>query len=245
MAEYYFSLLLLLFSCSLHAQTVIGGIGAQLFVDSTGGHTMPRIQSLIQGAPAYDSLRATDYIISVDGNDCKDKNLETIVSWIRGAAGTSVHVVVADTKEGAHPRSYDLKRVSMQMPTPADPVAPFNAWCNEQALQLKKNGYEIIKTSASECGNYFFNFNADAGGYRVRLYTLQDKTMADIVTATVYDADNEAAAVRLTKSPVPANQQATQLDGSVTFKRDCVGVVHTGTQGDVSKCAAIYLIVYR
>jgi hypothetical protein len=77
------------------------------------------------------------------------------------------------------------------------------------------------------------------------VYTLQDKATADIVAAKVYDADNEATAVMLTKSSVPANQQATQLDGSVTFKRDCVGVVHTSTQGDVSKCAAIYVIVYR
>jgi hypothetical protein len=249
----YKNLILILFSftvpISSFAQNIIGGIGAQLFMDTTGGHTMPRILSLVPGAPAYDSLKATDFIMSVNGNNCRDKNLEEIVGWIRGVAGTTVTITVADTKEGARPRTYDLKRVSIQMP---DPVTPFNERCNNEVAQLKKKGFEIVKTYTSDGGNYFFNFNAEAGGYRVRVYTLEDKNGSNNApgfqaTAKVSDPDNEASAVTLSKSPAPFtdNSAIAQQDGSVTFKRDCVGVVSTNIQGDAKKCLAMYIVVYR
>ncbi len=245
--------LFLTVSVSAIAQNIIGGIGAQLFLDTVNGFTMPRIMSLVPGSPAYDTLKATDYIMSVNGVSCKDKTIEEVVSLIRGEAGTKVHIKVADTKQGVRPREYDLTRVSINTGAPADPIPAFNSWCDEQAKQLKKKGFEIIKTFNSDCGNYFFNFNAESGGYRVQVYTMEDKgsgtyTPGFTLSAKVYDGNNEAGAVSLNAiPPVQAGNTAiAQSAGTITFSKDCVGVVGiTITNNDAKKCKAMFVTVYR
>ncbi|MCD6011577.1 MAG: ctpB [Flavipsychrobacter sp.] len=247
----YITAILLFFTVSSFAQT-IGGIGAQLFTDTTGGFTMPRILSLVPNSPAYDSLRATDYIIKVNGASCKNKTIEEVVAMIRGIAGTKVHITVADTKQGARPREYDLTRVSIQVAGPPDPVPAFNAWCENEAAQLKKKGFEIVKTFTSDCGNYFFNFDAEAGGYRIRVYSMEEKgpgasTPGYTAAAKVFDAGNEPSAVQLARSPSTESGTSTinQLDGSVTLNRDCIGNIGIAITGDQNKCKALYIIVYR
>lgn len=231
-------------------QNIIGGIGAQLFIDTAGGTNMPRVMSLVDNSPAVGKLKATDFIMSVNGVNCKNKTIEDVVALIRGEAGTSVHVVVADTKLGDHPREYDITRVSIQIGN--DPVAGFNSWGDNEAKQLKKKGFEIVKTFTSDCGNYFFNFNADAGGYRANLYTMEEKmpgspNPAFKVSAKIYDGNNEQGAVTLTGiAPLEAgNIFIGQSGGTITFPRDCVGMISTTISDDAKKCKAMYLIVYK
>lgn len=230
------------------AQNTIGGIGAQLFLDTADGFTMPRILSLVQGSPAYDSLKATDYIISVNRVTCKNKPIDQVVGMIRGTAGSFVHIVVADTKQGTHSREYDLKRVSMQVAGPPDPVPAFNDWCSNEVAQLKKKGFEIVKTYTSECGNYFFNFDAESGGYRARVYSMKMKDAANYTAAAkIFAADDERSAITLSSSqPTEANGSLiTQLDGTITFPRDCVGNVSTTITDASSTCKALFIVIYR
>jgi hypothetical protein len=242
---------LLFLSGSSCAQT-IGGIGAQLFIDTVDGFNMPRILSLVPNSPAYDSLRATDYIIQVNGTSCKNKTIEEVVAMIRGITGTKVHITVADTKHGSRPREYDLTRVTIQVAGLPDPVPTFNAWCENEATQLKKKGFEIVKTFTSDCGNYFFNFDAEAGGYRTRVYSMEEKgsgtfTPGYTVSAKVFDVNKESAAIQLSRSSPSESGTLviSQLDGSVTFNRDCVGNIGITITGDLNKCKAMYIIVYR
>ncbi len=234
------------------AQSIIGGIGAQLFIDTSGGFNMPRIMSLVDNSPAAQKLKATDFIMSVNGISCKAMTIEEVVALIRGEAGTTVHIVVADTKQGARPREYDITRVAMQVAGATDPATSFNAWCDNDTKQLRKKGFEVIKTFTSDCGNYFFNFNADAGGYRAHVYTMQEKVNGNelpgyTASARLYDGSNEKGAVTLPGlSPFVAGELIiSHADGTITFPHDCVGVISMSVQDPSKKCKAMYIVVYR
>jgi hypothetical protein len=253
----------------------IGGIGAQLFLDTSEGFTMPRIMALIPNTPADKFLKATDFIMKVNDMDCKNKTIEEVVGVIRGEAGTTVKITVADTKEGKHQREYDLTRVSMQTGVPPnggtapppDPLTAFYTDCENEVKQMKRKGIQIIKTYTSECGNYFFNFNAEtAGAYHIRLMAMQEKTNlpagqagTDTIpgfypTARIFDGDNEAAAITLSKTaPKPAENPASggtgmmiaQLEGDLGFKKSGVGVISVQIHDDVKKCRGMYIVVYK
>jgi len=239
------------------AQQNVGGIGAQLFLDTAGGFTMPRIQALVPNSPAYAKLNATDYIMKVNDVSCKDKTIEEIVAMIRGEAGTSVKITVADTKQGKRERDVELVRVGLQIPgnnAPApDPVAAFNERCENEVKQLKKQRYEIVKTASSECGNFFFNFEAAANQqYHIRAYTLEVKSKgqqnpAFYATARVFDGDNEAGATTLAKaaSTTAGNTETAQSEGTVTFPKNCIGVVSMQLHDDATKCSRMFIVVYK
>ena len=232
-------------------QDIIGGIGAQLILDTAGGHTMPRIFRTIPNTPAYDSLNATDYIIKVNGISCRDKTMNEVVNMIRGKAGTTVHITVADTKQGEHPRSYNLARVGMNVPAPPDPVAAFNKWCDQEANSVRGKGFTLIRSFSSDCGNYFFNFNAERGSYHVRLYTLIVGTgkskKAFTASAKVFNSDHEDKAITL--KPLPPVQQGNitvaKSEGVITFNSEGIGAISTSIQDNAKKCRAMYIIVYK
>lgn len=241
---------------SSYAQN-IGGIGAALILDTAGGTTMPRIMSLVPNSPADQNLKATDYIIKVNDVSCKDKTIEEVVAMIRGEAGTQVKITVADTKEGKRPREYDLVRVGLQVAgatntTPPDPVTAFYDGCEKELQQLRAKHAIIIKTFNSACGNYFFNFEAESKSYHIRIMTMEEKgngayTPAFYVTARVFDSNDEAGATDINKAaPLDwGNMMIAQSEGTVTFKKGCVGVVNTQIHDDMSKCHAMFVIVYR
>jgi len=246
MYKYVFTLLLLLAATAGKAQN-IGGIGAQLSLDTTGGWSMPRIIGLVQGSPAWDSLRATDYIIEVAGESCRDKSINDIVALIRGEVGTQVSLITANTKEGEAPRHHTLVRVGMNLGPQADPKEAFYTACTAETNQLRKSGANIIKTYNSDCGNFFFNFNAPAGTYHIRLVAMadgKDKTAAFGVSARAFDNDHEADAKDLgtLDSKTAVNGSAT-TEGTITFAKECVCTIGTKLQGN--GCAAMYIVVYR
>jgi len=249
MNRYLIAFFLFLSFASAASAQMLGGIGAQLILDTAGGTTMPRIMTLIPHTPADSYLHATDYIMSIDGISCKDKTIEEVVSMIRGDTGTHLKIVVADTKEGKRPRNYDLTRRALPGIAPLDPIEAFNAWCNNEVQLLKAKRASIIKTYNATCGDRFFNFEAEARNYHVLVMTMEDKdaSVADHATARVFDNDNEATAIALAQMD-PHDQGKTiiaRCGGGVTFSKACVGAVNVQMHGDVSKCHGIYVVVYR
>ncbi len=226
----------------------IGGIGAQLIPDTTGGFTMPRIFSLVKGSPAWDSLKATDYIMKVNDVSCKDKSIEEIVALIRGEVGTTVRITTADTKQGARPREHELTRVGMNLGPAADPKDAFFAACEKEAQQMKRKGATILKSYNSDCGSFFFNFNAGAGKCYIKITTLADATDKSgkgyTATARVFDNEHENEAVTLSKldSKSGAGGIAT-MEGSATYPHDCVGTISVHME-DESRCKAMYVLVW-
>ncbi len=250
--------ILFLFICvfaiqrSSHAQNV-GGIGAQLLMDTTGGHVMPMVSGLVAGTSADQFLKVTDYIINVNGISCLDKTLVEVVGMIRGEIGTSVHVIVADTKEGKRPREYDLVRGSIASITTKsiDPVAAFTEQCENDVREMKKRGITVVKTFPSDCGNYFFNFDAEAHTYTVRVMVLEgtgsDATKPFNVTARVFDNANEKDATEISRYRTENATGYTRglLDGTATFNKAGVGVVNVQLHDDGKKCKTMYVVICK
>jgi len=241
-----------IFQNSSFAQN-IGGIGAQLFLDTAGGHTMPQIQSLVPGTAAYQSLNATDYIIKVNDISCLDKTIVEIVAMIRGEVGTKVHVTVADTKEGKNPREYDLVRGAISSITTKsiDPVAAFTEQCENEVREMKKRGVAIVKTFPSDCGNYFFNFDAEAQAYTIRVMVLvgagDDASKPFSVTARVFDNANEKDVTAIERFRTENTGSFTRglLDGTATFKKAGIGVVNVQLHDDGKKCKTMYVVICK
>ena len=239
------------------AQQQFGGIGAQLFLDTMGGHTMPCIQGLVAHSSAEEHLKVTDYIIEVNGISCLDKNIQDVVGMIRGEVGTTVKVTVADTKQGKRPREYDLERrqITTSAPPgtpPIDPAVAFNAQCETEVAQMKKQGISIVKTFPSDCGNYFFNFDAEKQDYNILVMVLGDKrtdaTAKDFyISARVFDNTNEAAATQITAFNIKdaGNQSMGRLSGKATFNKPGIGVVNVQLHDDKKKCRAMYVVIYK
>lgn len=250
--KYLVALALLLSLSSAHAQN-IGGIGAQLLLDTTGGTTMPRIASLIPNSPAYAQLNATDYIYKVNDIPCKDKTIEEVVGMIRGEVGTHVKITVADTKEGKRPRDFDLVRVGIQgvAPlTPPDLPANFIDWCDKEAQRLQMQGHTIIKTFNSACGSRYFNFEALPKQYHVRVMAMEEKkegTPAFSITGRLFNNDNESetSAIHSTDPKSISGMVIATAEGDMTFKKECIGVVNVQVLNDITKCTKMYVIVYR
>jgi len=241
--------LFLLLCAPAFAQT-LGGIGAMLSLDSTGGYTLPYIVSIIPNSPAAKALKEKIFIQSVNGESCKGRSMDDVVGLIRGTVGTPVKIRASDDKMGMFSSEYELVRAGIATPagTPApDPVAAFYAGCEQQVHQMKRQGAVIVKTYNSEAGDFFFNFNAGAGTYHARVLCLADKGSAQGMTvgATLFDNNNEAGAQPLHKGPDGAKGIAV-LEGDISFTKDGVGVVHTHIPADNTvKCLAMYVVVFK
>ena len=242
---------ILLASSGVYAQN-IGGIGAMLAIDSTDDVRMPVIKQLLPNSPAAAALKEKQFIIKVNDVSCNNKTIEETVAMIRGEAGSHVRLLVADNKKGKGATEHDMVRASIQQP-PAppvvDPVAAFNTESEAVVKQLKKLGHTIVKTFNSDCGNFFFNFNAEPGTYEVAIMVLEEKPGAaagNSMTARVFDNNNEAAAVTLKKG-LPQNSGSFtvgRLEGDITFGRACVGSVNTRAT-DAGGCKSMFIVVYK
>lgn len=240
---------------SSHAQN-IGGIGAMLAIDSSGDSRLPVIRNILPNSPAAGTLKENLFILKVNDVSCKNKTIEEVVGLIRGAVGTHVKLQAADNKEGKHTIDYDLVRAVIQQPPSnsagIDPVTAFNTWCEAEVKLLRRKEHEIVKTFESECGNYFFNFNASEPGiYHTRMYTLEDKSVSAsfAATASVADANNEADAKTLAKgSPYLASWGiVTTSQGDIQIKRPGVGLISVKITPltQEPKCKALFIAVYK
>jgi hypothetical protein len=233
----------------------IGGIGASLFIDTAGGYTLPRIQGFVDNSPASKTLKVTDFIQKVNDVSCKDLTIETVVAMIRGEAGTNVKITASHDKAGKLAQDFILQRVNMQMQggaAPPDPSIAFYSACENEAILLKKKGFQVVKTFNSECGDYFFNFDAEKQQYHIRVMTLEVKktkpyTPGFFSSAKVFDNDNEneKAELPVLESKDLGTAMMGQLEGTITFKKKCIGVVSVKINNDVKKCGAMYVIIYK
>jgi len=231
-----------------------------LLLDTTkDGTTLPKIKNLVPNSPALaQGVPDGWYIIAVNEVPCKNKSLEDVVSHIRGEVGTPVTLSLADNPQGKKAKSFTIVRAVIQQPAanvPAmDPAAAFNADCENEARKLKKQGFTIIKTFNSDCGDYFFNFDADNSPYHARVFTMETKTSAGYTkgfeaSASLFDNADETVKIPLKSagSHEQGNSVIAELEGVMTFKRNSIGAVNMQIHpvADVKKCVAVYVIVYK
>jgi hypothetical protein len=232
-----------------------GGIGAMLAIDSSEGYRMPIIRKVLPNSPAAASLKDSMFILKVNETSCRDKTIEEVVGMIRGEAGTHVKLTAADNKQGRHAKDYDLIRAVIAQPgaPPTDIVTAFNNECDNGVKLLKKQGRDIVQTFTSECGDFYFNFNAGPGTYHVRVFTIAEGTgpqgTGANAQAKISDSNNEPGTVQLTLTGIRGTNNAhiVQLDGEITFGKTGVGTIgiQIDRQADISKCKAMYIVVYK
>lgn len=246
----FFSFFVLLVSQTLYAQN-IGGIGAMLAIDSTEGYTMPFIKNVLPNSPAAASLKENLFILKVNDISCKNKTIEEVVGMIRGVIGTHIKLSAADNKQGINFKDYDLVRVAIQI---EDPVIAYNKECDNGIKLLKRQGFLVVKTFNSDCGNFFFNFNTDTGVYHIRVLSMEEKHSGTYnqgfnITARVFDNNDEAGAVILFNvgSRDIGSSIMSQLGGDIYFKKLSVGVVSIQVfpLADVTTCKAMTIVVYK
>ncbi len=245
-----FSFFILLVAHTLQAQN-IGGIGAMLAIDSAEGYTIPFIKNVLPNSPAAASLKEYLFILKVNDVSCKNKTIEEIVGLIRGEPGTHVKLSAADNKQGKDPKDYDLVRAAIQT---EEPVITFNKECENGVKLLKRQGYIVVKTFNSDCGDFFFNFNTDTSLYHVRVLSMEEKTGAAYnqgfnLTARVFDSNDEAGAVKLFNVGTRdiGRSIMAQLGADIYFKRQSVGTISIQVfpLADVKACKAMYIVVYK
>jgi len=244
----YSILAIILFFCSFttgtFAQTT-GGIGATLKLDTTqNGTTLPQIQSILPGSPAAArKLQAGWYIVSVNGQPCQNKSLEDVVGGIRGAEGTTVKLEIADNPQAKKTIEYTLVRATIQTnnaPLP-DPKDAFVQVCEQDVKLLKRNGHSIAKAVSSNCGDYYFSFDATEGNYTVKLLALAP---TNSISAVVYDSRTESVTTAL----VPQNTNnatTTTLTANVAMTPNSAGVVSVIVKEPNTNCKGMYIIVYK
>lgn len=229
-----------------HAQT-IGGIGATLKLDTTtAGFTLPTILAIADNSPAAKAhLKKGSYIISVDGTPCKNLNLEKAVEKIRGNTGTSVTLTMADNPDGLNAKVYTLTRATIQIVAPPDPFTSFSDECDKAVNELKKAGFKIVKNVNSDCGDYFFSFDAEAHTYHIAVIAISAKAAAIAPDVWLYDSNNEqeAAKLKVVNTSEPDKAVIYTFDGHIEMKSRSVGIVKTRTSSQA--CKAMRVVVYR
>jgi membrane-associated protease RseP (regulator of RpoE activity) len=237
----------------------MGGIGAQLLLDTVkDGYTLPRIKSVIPNSPAAAAgIPEGGYIIMVNELPCKNKTLEDVVKDIRGEAGTKVNISVSDNPEGKKAKDFSIIRAEIKQVPPAaapDPAAIFSQEYENEVKKIKKQGFTIVKTFNSECGNFYFNFEADEHPNHVKVLTMEARapgtnTKAFEAAADLFDNSNESVTTKLKANPSheSLNSVIGELEGSMTFKHNSIGVVNTQITAisDAKKCLAMYVIIYK
>lgn len=91
------------------------GIGAYLMIDQTTG--FGKISGVIENTPAEEAgLRENDILYEVDGQSTAGMDLSEIVSYIKGEAGTKVHLTIYREGESDY-LEVDVERRKIEAPT--------------------------------------------------------------------------------------------------------------------------------
>jgi carboxyl-terminal processing protease len=88
------------------------GIGAEMDVTKDG---LPLVVGVFRGSPAEAAgLHAGDIMVSVDGKSTAGTDLDTVISWVRGEAGTKV-VLVVKAGADAPERTLEIVRADVHI----------------------------------------------------------------------------------------------------------------------------------
>ncbi len=242
----FFVLWLIFSGVDVFAQN-IGGIGVMLAIDSSDNIRVPVIRQVLPNSPASANLNVGMYVIDVDGAKCQGLPIDEVVKRVRGVEGTIVKISVADNKEGRGAIEYTLSRMAIAQPV-TDTVASFYATCEQNDKLLRRKGHKIAKAFNSDCGDFYYNFNADTGVFYVRMLVLERGNQANgnSVSADVFDTDKEAEKIHF-REDKPAEWAGWPVAGAVaaiSFQRPRVATISIKLNNEKA-CRAVYITVYK
>jgi carboxyl-terminal processing protease len=142
------------------------GIGAEM--DTTGDQ--PVVVGVFRGSPADEAgLRRGDIILAVDGKPTKGAPLDSVISSVRGPAGTSVELTVS--REGtAQPITMHIVRAEVSVPAVDWAWIPGTKIADIRIEQFSNGAADAFKTAlgdavAEDATGVVLDLRGDPGGY--------------------------------------------------------------------------------
>ena len=184
------------------------GIGAEMDTTSDG---LPLVVGVFRGSPADGAgLHAGDILIDVDGRSTTGSNLDTVIGWVRGEAGTTV-VLTVKAGTDAPERTLKIVRADVHI----QPVS----WTMVAGSKTAVVRLEQFSTGASDAliaalsaaraagaDRLVFDLRGDPGGYVGEAVAVASQFLA---SGTVYIERNAKGEEKAT--PVKPGGVATDL----------------------------------
>ena len=187
------------------------GIGAEM--STVNGASV--IQSVIPSSPAESAgLRGGDTILSVDGVSTEGQSIDTVVSRIRGDAGTTVSLSVLHSG-ASDPVSISIVRAKVDVPSVSWAMIPGTKIADIRIEQFASNATDELVTmiaAARKAGatDLVLDLRGNPGGYVDQAVGVASQFIKD---GDVYREQDRSGSIK--EIPVKAGGTATDLPMAV------------------------------
>lgn len=184
------------------------GIGAEVDTTANG---LPLIVGIFRGSPADKAgLHAGDVMLQVDGRPTRDEDLDTVIGWVRGKAGTDVELVVRTGDTGPE-RTLKITRADVQIEPVSWTLVPGTKTAVLRLEQFSSGASQklhaaIAELKAAGADRLILDLRGDPGGYVNEAVAIASEFLA---SGTIYIARD--ASGKETPTPVRPGGSATDL----------------------------------
>jgi carboxyl-terminal processing protease len=184
------------------------GIGAEMDTTSDG---LPLVVGVFRGSPADGAgLHSGDIVLAVDGKQTAGSDLDTIITWVRGEAGTSVVLTVKAGADGPE-RTIRIVRADVQIQPVSWAMAAGSKTAVIRLEQFSKGASEALIAAlkaarVAGAERLVLDLRGNPGGYVGEAVAVASQFLA---SGTVYIERNAKGEEK--RSPVTAGGVATDL----------------------------------
>lgn len=213
------------------------GIGAQVDVTADG---LPLIVGVFRGSPADGvGLHAGDVVLEVDGRPTRDEDIDKVISWIRGEAGTDV-VLLVRAGEDAPERTLRITRADVTIEPVSWTLVPGTTTALLRLEQFSSGATPklrdaITQLKAAGAERIILDLRGNPGGYVNEAVAIASEFLA---SGNVFISRNASGAE--TPNPVTPGGQATDLpivilvdQGTASAAEIVAGAIQDAGRGQV------------
>ena len=213
------------------------GIGAQVDVTADG---LPLIVGVFRGSPADGvGLHAGDVVLEVDGRTTRDEDIDTVISWIRGQAGTDVVLLVRAGDDGPE-RTLRITRADVTIEPVSWTLVPGTTTAILRLEQFSSGATPKLRAAIAElkaagANRIVLDLRGNPGGYVNEAVAIASEFLASGNVFLSRDASGKE-----TPNPVTAGGQATDLplvvlvdQGTASAAEIVAGAIHDAGRGQV------------
>jgi carboxyl-terminal processing protease len=213
------------------------GIGAQVDVTADG---LPLIVGVFRGSPADGvGLHAGDVVLEVDGRPTRDEDIDKVISWIRGEAGTDV-VLLVRAGEDAPERTLRITRADVTIEPVSWTLVPGTTTALLRLEQFSSGATPklrdaITQLKAAGAERIILDLRGNPGGYVNEAVAIASEFLA---SGNVFISRNASGTE--TPNPVTPGGQATDLplvvlvdQGTASAAEIVAGAIQDAGRGQV------------
>lgn len=173
------------------------GIGAEV---DTAANGLPLIVGVFRGSPAHAAgLHAGDQVVTVDGRPTAGEDLDTVIGWVRGEAGTEVVLRVRAGAEGPE-RELRIVRADVHIEPVSWAVVPGGATAVVRLEQFSSGAGPKLRAALAElraagADRLILDLRGNPGGFVNEAVAVASEFLA---SGTVYIERNAAGVEKAT-----------------------------------------------